>query len=80
MTLGVIGEIKCDICNVVIGKGDQFFRDMCSECFDMESEARSSLKMERLYFPTLWKIRKEGKNGKNQEKTNGNGTQKDQRD
>lgn len=80
MTVGVAEEVKCDICDVVIGRSDPFFRHMCSECFDMGSEARSSLKMERLYFPTLWKIRKEGKNGKNQEKTNGNGTQKDQRD
>jgi hypothetical protein len=56
---GISGMGRCDNCDRECRGGAFGTRVMCDDCWNMSSDERVSLKIERLYFPTLWNKRKE---------------------
>jgi len=52
-------RLYCTICgNFVIDCSEKFRLD-CSSCSKLSSDDRTSIFMERTYFPTLWNKHKE---------------------
>lgn len=50
-------KLHCDICDCFVRERIILHRAFCKDCWNIDYNKQQEIKMERLFFPNLWKRR-----------------------